>query len=201
MSSPTASAVRHGLGSHLQIGQEFHLLASLIERGLLSNRCLHATHSGRKFRVFDIQFDVSRELSVMAARAQVVGTRDGDLADCGQHRLGAQFLIDGLATTAARDAPSVGRRRGELQQPAQRRSAGAVHGRTHSHLDGLQIEAAGVAALLKDHAQQLVYFTRDFLTDRLGRFFSSGVRVSSMGRARQIRSLISSKSWLSWRKR
>ena len=76
-----------------------------------------------------------------------------------------------------------------------------VHGGTHGHLDGLQIETARLAALLKDHAEQLIYLLRDFLADRFGRFFSSGVRVSSIGRARQIRSLISSKSWLSCRKR
>ena len=83
----------HGLGGHLQVGQEFQLLASVIEGGLLTDDCLHAAHSWRELGVFDIQFDIGGELSAMAVRAQVVGTRDGDLAHGRQHRLGAQFLI------------------------------------------------------------------------------------------------------------
>jgi hypothetical protein len=76
-----------------------------------------------------------------------------------------------------------------------------MHRRTHGHLDGLQIEAVRFVALPKDQAQELVYFPRDFLLDRRGRFFSCGESASSIGRARQILSLISSKSWLSCRKR
>jgi hypothetical protein len=47
-----------------------------------------------------------------------------------------------------------------------------MHGGTHGHLDGLQIEASRLTAGVEDHAQELVYFARDFLLDRLGRFFS-----------------------------
>jgi hypothetical protein len=76
-----------------------------------------------------------------------------------------------------------------------------MHGRAHRHLDGFQIETARLAATIEDDAQQLVYFARDFLADRFGRFFSCGVRVSSTGRARQILSFTSSNSRLSCRKR
>jgi hypothetical protein len=46
-----------------------------------------------------------------------------------------------------------------------------MHGRTYSHLGSLQIEAARLAALLENHAQQLVYFALDLLADRFRRFF------------------------------
>ena len=96
----------------------------------------------------------------------------------------------------AGNAPLFSRRYRELQQLAERRGPGVMHGRTHRHLGGLQIEAAGLAAALEDHTQQLVYFTRDLLADRFGRFFYSGVRVSATGRKRQICSLTSTNSWL-----
>jgi hypothetical protein len=53
---------------------------------------------------------------------------------------------------------------------------------------------ARLAALLENDAQQLVYFARDLLPDRFRRFFSSGERLSSTGRKRQIFSFTSSKS-------
>jgi hypothetical protein len=48
----------------------------------------------------------------------------------------------------------------------------------------------------------LVYFSRDFLADGFGRFFSCGVSISSIGRKRQIFSFTSTKerlnSWYRW---
>ena len=87
----------------------------------------------------------------------------------------------------------------ELQQLMQRRSTGMMHGRTHSHLGRLQIEATRLAPLLENHPQQLVYFARDLLADRFRRFFSSGDNVSSTGRARQISALTSMKARLNSR--
>jgi len=67
-----------------------------------------------------------------------------------------------------------------------------MHGRAHRHLDGFQIETAALAAILKDDAQQLFYFARDFLLDRGRRFFSwADSRFSSTGRNPQICSLTS----------
>src|ERR1035441_7285429 len=43
----------HGFGGHLQVGQQFQLLAAMPERGLLTDHRLHAAHSGREFRIFD----------------------------------------------------------------------------------------------------------------------------------------------------
>jgi hypothetical protein len=68
-----------------------------------------------------------------------------------------------------------------------------MHGRAHQHLDGFQIQAAGFAHPGEDGAQQLLYFPRDFLLDRFGRFFSwADGTDSSTGRKAQICSLTSS---------
>ena len=65
----------HGFGGHLQIGEEFHLLASVVEGALLAHDRLHTPHSRRDLGVFDIQFDVGGELAGMAVRTQVVRAR------------------------------------------------------------------------------------------------------------------------------
>jgi hypothetical protein len=70
-----------------------------------------------------------------------------------------------------------------------------MHGQTHGHLDGFQIEPAALAAAVEDDAQQPIYFACDFLLDRFGRFFSSGVCSScSTGRKRQTLRLSSTNS-------
>jgi hypothetical protein len=69
-----------------------------------------------------------------------------------------------------------------------------MHGRAHGHLDGFQIQASRLAATVADDAPQLVYFARDFLAERFGRFFFSGESVSATERARQILSFTSSNS-------
>jgi hypothetical protein len=53
----------HGFGGHLQTGQELHLLATVIERGLLAHQSMHAAHPGRKLCIFDVQFDIHRKLT------------------------------------------------------------------------------------------------------------------------------------------
>jgi hypothetical protein len=69
------------------------------------------------------------------------------------------------------------------------------------HLHRFQIGLAGAGAFGEDARQQRGYFARDLVLDGLGRFFSSGVRVSSTGRARQIFSFTSNRSRLSSRNR
>jgi len=56
----------------------------------------------------------------------------------------------------------------------------------------------GLAAAGKDYLKQTVHFLGDFLLDRFGRFFSSGVKASSTGRSRQICSLTPTSSWPSF---
>ena len=74
-------------GGDLQIGEQFQLPTAMIEGSLLAHDSLHAAYSRRELGVFDVQFDISGELAVMAMRAQVVGPRYSHLADGGQNRL------------------------------------------------------------------------------------------------------------------
>ncbi len=106
-----------------------------------------------------------------------------------------------LTAATAGDAPLLGRRGRKLQQYAQCGGASPMHGRTHSRFDRFQIHTPRPVATLEHDSQELLYLARDLLVDRFGRFFSSGDRVSSTGRARQILSFTSSSSWLSCRKR
>jgi hypothetical protein len=46
-----------------------------------------------------------------------------------------------------------------------------MHGSPHGHLDGLQIECAGLALLLKDKPQKRAHFPFDFLPNRFRGFF------------------------------
>jgi len=66
-SSPMASAVRStALPRHLQTGQDFHLLATIIEGCLLAHQSLHAPRAGRKIGLVDVELDIGGELSLMA---------------------------------------------------------------------------------------------------------------------------------------
>ena len=79
-----------------------------------------------------------------------------------------------------------------LQQLRQSRSPSLVHGGADRGFDRFQVKAAGLAAVLKDDAQQPVYFASNFFLDGFRRFFSwAGDSVCSMGRKRQICVLIS----------
>jgi len=60
-------------------------LAAPIEPRLLAYDSLHAAHTRRELRVFDIQFDVGGELAGVTVWIE---TRDFHLADCRQDRLG-----------------------------------------------------------------------------------------------------------------
>ena len=101
----------------------------------------------------------------------------------------------GLLAARAGKGALVGSRGRELQQFGQRRGAGLMQGRAHRHLDGFQIQTARLAATGEDHAQQLIYFARDFLADRFRRFFSCGESTSgSNGRIWQICALTSTNS-------
>ena len=85
------------------------------------------------------------------------------------------------------------------------KAAGArpVHGGTYGHLQRFQIETPGLAPTLENDPQELIYFARDLLTDRFGRFFSCSVSdSSSIGRRWQILALVTINSRLScWKLR
>jgi hypothetical protein len=58
------------------------------------------------------------------------------------------------------------------QQPAQRRSAGAVHRVAHRHLDRFQVQRWAFPLCAKDYLEKRLDFPRDFLMNRSSRFFS-----------------------------
>jgi len=89
----------------------------------------------------------------------------------------------------------------ETQQLAEGAGAGMMQSSAECHFHRFQIRLAGLLALGEDAGQERSYFARDLVLDRLGRFFSSGVSISSSGRVRQIFSLISNRSRLKSRNR
>jgi hypothetical protein len=93
-------------------------------------------------------------------------------------------------------------RSGELQHLGQRSGTRTVHGRAHRRLDRFQIQNPGLASATENDTQKLIYFARDFLADRFGRFFSCADSVASVaGRNLQICSLTSRSCSPSSRKR
>src|SRR5260370_188648 len=106
----------HAFGGYLQIGEQFHLLASMVKRRRLAHERLHAPHSRREFRILNVQFDVGGELAVMTVGAQVVGTRHFRVAYGSQGRLGTPFLVASPVAASARNGPLAGRRGWKPQQ-------------------------------------------------------------------------------------
>jgi hypothetical protein len=85
-------------------------------------------------------------------------------------------------------------RRRHRQQPLHGHCPGVVHRVSYQHLDGLQIDGAGLMPSADDDLYDDAYFLGDFLLDRFRGFFSCAVKVSSTGRNLQIFSLTSNKS-------
>lgn len=109
-----------------------------------------------------------------------------------------QFPVISLLAASAGQGVVVGVWRGKLEEFAQGRRTGAVHGRAHGHLDRFQIEATCLTTTAEKNPQQLIYFACDLLADRFRRFFSCSVGGSfSVGRKRQIWALVSTNSRLS----
>jgi hypothetical protein len=138
------------------------------------------------------------KLAVVTARAQLPGARQFHFTQSGENAPRAQFAVVRLTATWAGDGALIGGRLGELQPLTECRCAGLRQGGTEAHLHRLQIQVAGPLALGEDTAQQRGYFACDLGVDRRGRFFSSGVNVSSTGRNAQIFSLTSTTSPLSF---
>ena len=79
-----------------------------------------------------------------------------------------------------------------VEQPFQDLAPEMMRGGAGGRLGRLQVEATAFAQAGEDDLQQRRYFLGRLTLDRFGRFFSSGVRTSSTGRARQIFSFTSS---------
>jgi hypothetical protein len=162
----------HGFSGHLQVGEQLHLLASMIEGYILTDNRLHAAHPRRGLRVLDVQFDIGGKLARVAARAQVVGTQHCHFAHHSQHGLRSQFSVMSVAAASTGNGPLLRRRGWELQQFGQRCRPCLMHDRPHDHLGGFQIQVPRLTTTVEDKAQQLGYFPRDFRVDRFGGFFS-----------------------------
>jgi hypothetical protein len=95
--------------------------------------------------------------------------------------LGALLVILCRVPTTTRYL--AGLRNRHREQSLQGRRSSPVHRIANQHLDRFEIHLTGFAAARKDYLQQTVHFLGDFLLDCFGRFFSSGVKVSSTGRS------------------
>jgi hypothetical protein len=93
------------------------------------------------------------------------------------------------------------RRRVLTEKLAQDSRTGLLWPMAQGHLHGFQIERVGLAPFGENHSQQRIYFPRDFLMDRSGRFFFCAVQPAgscSPGRSPQIFSLTATSSALSF---
>jgi hypothetical protein len=59
-----------------------------------------------------------------------------------------------------------------LQQLSERRRSSLMQGSAEAHLNSFQIQTSGLLLLGEDTPQHAGYFARDFLVDRVRRFFS-----------------------------
>ena len=178
-------------GGHLQTGQHLHLFAAMIAGRLLPNQSLHAPHAGREVRVLDIQFGVDGELALMAMRTEIPGARDFHLAQCGEDAPRAEFAVTRLTAAGTWNRALLLDRLGEPQSPGERSGPSLMQGSAHRYFHRLQICFAGLLALGENTREQGGYFARALALDGFGRFFSSGVGVSSTGRKAQIFSRVS----------
>jgi hypothetical protein len=161
------------------VGQNLHLLATVVERSRRPHHRQHPAHAGRNLLVCDIQFHVDRELPLMTSAAQVIGTGNLRRADHGKHGLGAQPLVLGIVAARTRQLTLIGSRRVILQQCAQGGRSGVVERGPPGRLDGFQISAVVFAALRKNAAQKLIHLPRHLLMACSSRFFSSALHGST----------------------
>jgi hypothetical protein len=161
----------HGFGGHLQTGRQFDLPAPVIERGLRAHGRQLAVHARREFRVLDIQVDIGGKLAAMAVAAQGVGTGDFHRAHGGENGPGARLPVVSLMTARTKEW-SAGRQPGSqiAAVPSERRLP-SDEWPSAPPFRWLPDPDARLASILKDDAQELIYFARHFLADRFGRFF------------------------------
>ena len=56
-----------------------------------------------------------------------------------------------------------------------------MYGRTRGGFDGFQIQTSGLAPVLENHTQELLYFPCDLLADGFERFFPAGIECLRPG--------------------
>jgi hypothetical protein len=134
-------------------------------------------------------------LTFGAVRAEIVRPPNPDRPDYGEKSFGAHFLEACRLAAPTGDGQVMGIWWFELQQLSQGRSTGMMHRGADRYLVTLQIESSSRFSVAKNSAEQAFYFAGDFLLDRLRRFFSWAVcSACSIGRARQILRLVSTRS-------
>jgi hypothetical protein len=143
----------NGLGGDLQASEQFHLLATVIERAVLSHQRLHAPHAGREIGVLDIQFLVGGELALVAIWTQIPGPPDFHRAQSGQQAARAQFAVTRLATAGTRKAALLFGWFAKVQQPGEGGGTGVMQSGAESHLHRFQICLSGLLALGEDASQ------------------------------------------------
>jgi hypothetical protein len=143
--------------------------------------------------MLDVQFDIGGALADVTVRTPIVGTGDFHRPHGGQYRLGAQLPVVRRSAAATRNRPPPAGRGRETQEFAQSGGPGPVQGRAQGHLHRFQVNPSSLALIAEDPLQQAIYFLRDFMMDRICRFFSAAERVpsSSTGRCWQMASFTS----------
>jgi len=145
----------HCLGGDLQIGQQFHLLTTVIEAGALTaHQRQHAAHSRRKLGIFDVSGDIGGEVSLTAVRAPVAGTEHAGRTQHGEDGFAPRAFITGMVTAGARHVG--GNRSGLVEEFAQTGCAGGVECGSQGQLPGLQVQAAGFSLFRENAWQQSV---------------------------------------------
>jgi hypothetical protein len=77
---------------------------------------MHAADSGRKLRIFDVQFDIHWKLAHVTLGAQIVGAGNAHQTDDRQDGFEADFLVLGVMAARARQLTLIRLRDFELKQ-------------------------------------------------------------------------------------
>ena len=88
----------HRFGSHLKTGEQFDLLASVIERCLRTDQRQHAAHTGRALCFVDIQSGIGGKLTIMALRAQIPRALKLNLAYCSEYMASTHLAVTGFVS-------------------------------------------------------------------------------------------------------
>jgi hypothetical protein len=191
-----------GFGRYLQASEKLERFTSSTKRRGTAHNSFHSPDAGRGFQADNAKLAVNRMLTLGAVRAEIVRPPNLDRPDYGEKSFGAHLLEACRLAARTGDGQVMGVGWFELQQLSQGRSTDMMHRGADRYLVTLQIESASRFSVAKNSAEQAFYFAGDFLLDCLRRFFSWVVcSAGSIGRARQILRLISTRSSVSVLKR
>ena len=101
VSSEGLRGALHCLRGHVQAGQEFHLLAAVIEGRVGTHSRQHASHAGRQRRALHVPFGIRGKLPFVTVGTQIIRALQFHLSDRGENPLAAQLHIVGRMTARA----------------------------------------------------------------------------------------------------